>query len=116
MAESLQSGRSPIQRRDHTPWSETDDLAELRDFGFSAVLLWVKGDWGEHAKTLGLAPWSTLFNPCQFCEDPRCEMHERYDEIGEVLSWPLRTHEQYEQACLQCERSVVINTEAERRA
>ena len=115
MVESLQNGRSPIQRHDHTPWSETDDLAELRNFGFSAVLLWVKGDWGEHAKTLGLAPWSTLFNPCQFCEDPRCEMHERYDEIGHVISWPLRTHELYEHACLQCERSVVINTEAERR-
>ena len=32
-----------------------------------------------------------------------------------MISWPLRTHELYERACLQCERSVVINTDAERR-
>ncbi|CAK0878347.1 unnamed protein product, partial [Prorocentrum cordatum] len=67
----LQGGRRPATKWGGTARPEGTNTAAL---DFSAVLLYVKGDWCEHSRTLALGSWSQFHNCCQFCDSPRDDL------------------------------------------
>eukprot|EP00959_Pyramimonas_sp_CCMP1952_P062356 1303761-Pyramimonas_sp.AAC.1 len=111
-------GETPQFRHDGSAWEEGSEHAECKRFATKSVLIWIKGDMMEHAKTLGLAPYSTYYCPCPFCECVSSEMHSFYDDPAEPNGppWILREHEQYEHVCQSCEHTVRIRDEDDRRA
>ena len=110
--EAMASGRRPPTQSDGRPWAADDELAGPKEFLYTAVLLWVKGDWNEHAKSLGLAPWSATFNACQFCNASSDEMHTMYDELNPrgPLPFNMRGREDCLGECDRCEVKVQIDT------
>ena len=104
------------QRRHDGAWAPDDAFGQLasvlgNEFGFKAILLWVKGDWSEVSHTLGLPAVTSHHNPCPFCTLRQPELHERY----RLLSLPPRT-QGYGEACRSREVEVTINSEEERAA
>ncbi len=55
--EHLSLGHRPARMWDGSPWPADSLFNAPRDYGFRCALLWVKGDWSEHSKSLGLQPW-----------------------------------------------------------
>jgi hypothetical protein len=74
----------------------------------TAIMLFVKGDWAEHAHTLALSPHSVFWQPCQFCCLCKDELHSHNREISSGMNWPLRTHADYFASCRKCEQVVTI--------
>eukprot|EP00959_Pyramimonas_sp_CCMP1952_P473549 9501922-Pyramimonas_sp.AAC.1 len=87
---AMQRGRRPELRHDNRPWEDGHHLAEPKQFGYTAALIWVKGDWAEHSKSLGLQRWDAVFNPCMLCEFSRCDLHAHYAEFDTDAAWPMR--------------------------
>ena len=86
-------------------------------FDFEAVLLWVKGDWAEHAKTLGLGNWATTNAPCSLCKCTKSELHLHYRQMSSMgLPFLPRTRADYFESVSNCEVRVQISSEADRRA
>ena len=111
---TMQDHRRPVRKWDGSPWQAEAAGSEL---SYNACLLWIKGDWMEHIKTLGLAPFSQYHAPCQFCTQVKPELHwvaEGFSAPGGPL-WDLRTHESYFEDCSKCEVVVQIATEDARR-
>lgn len=115
---SLALGRAPGTRHDGKPWLRSDaERATLSNaqlaLGISACLLHIKGDWMEMVTSFGFPSWNDKCHPCWACE---CEQPELYHlEQADCLSWPFRLKNQasYNQACLACERVVVVRTKAD---
>ena len=58
---ALVDGKVPEKRWDGSDWRDDDTRGfegGKTEFGFKAMLLFVKGDWSEFAKTLGLGSWA----------------------------------------------------------
>eukprot|EP00959_Pyramimonas_sp_CCMP1952_P154689 3236308-Pyramimonas_sp.AAC.1 len=70
---ALHDGIRPTERSDGRPLP--DQFRPGEAMSFSAVVVYIKGDWGEHAHSLGLAGWSTKWSPCQFCSATSEERH-----------------------------------------
>eukprot|EP00959_Pyramimonas_sp_CCMP1952_P293723 6143185-Pyramimonas_sp.AAC.1 len=90
----MAEGKRPVVT--HTcekfPASQAPNTSDLT---YTAALIFIKGDWCEHSRTLGLAPWNQNHNCCQYCE---CEHSEMFDEEHLFSHWLLRSHESYEEA------------------
>eukprot|EP00959_Pyramimonas_sp_CCMP1952_P339872 7117912-Pyramimonas_sp.AAC.1 len=52
--DAMMAGRRPTERHDGAPMD-----ADATPLSFRGCLIWIKGDWGEHAKSLGLTSWSS---------------------------------------------------------
>eukprot|EP00959_Pyramimonas_sp_CCMP1952_P382028 8005271-Pyramimonas_sp.AAC.1 len=61
-------GETPLERHDGSSWGEGSDFKQQQRLTTKSVLVWIKGDLMEHAKSIGLSPYSTYYNPCSFCE------------------------------------------------
>eukprot|EP00959_Pyramimonas_sp_CCMP1952_P106029 2216875-Pyramimonas_sp.AAC.1 len=67
IVDSLITGSVPAQKWNGKPWGPSEDRGTdqgVSEFGFRAMLLYVKGDWSEFAKTFGLGSWGKSLNPC----------------------------------------------------
>ena len=106
---------SATQRHDTTPWDPLDPLSKHVEFGFSCILLFIKGDWAELVKNVGLASWSSWINPCFLCTASSEELHNLYRSCT-LDEWPfaLRDGDSYDRACAACEHKVVLRSEAVR--
>ena len=112
--DSLASGTRPLARHDGTPFAAGDPLllkrASNASLGFSAMVMWVKGDWAEASASLGLASVNTFNAPCPYCPAAKLDLHRSY----ESMVWP-RRQATYEDTCASHERVVVVATEADRK-
>ena len=108
---ALATGKRPTRTHTGKPWPVGQEPAAL-DLGFTACCVYVKGDWGEHSKTLGLAPPTQLHNPCQFCELSKGEIHSLDHLLGSPGGppWPLRSASDYEAAVGMCEITVSLES------
>ncbi len=108
---ALAQGVFPVRRHDSQEWDPGCCFGdEGGPMGFSAALIFVKGDWAEFSKSLGLRPWSVVVAPCTFCECCREDLHlvdQDYISSEGMVS-KLRTHDDYELACQACEVKVNI--------
>eukprot|EP00974_Lingulodinium_polyedra_P072961 7061805-Lingulodinium_polyedra.AAC.1 len=108
--------RYPRQRHDGLPWGGTDDSREQRQGqlgAFRCAVLYLKGDWSEYCNTMGFNNWMSNLRPCLFC---CCPPGGLYSCVGlSPLSFPsrLNTHDDYEDACAQCE--IAVRVDARRR-
>ena len=111
--ECMAHGLRPDRMHNGDPWPRGQGHAPAdRQLSYSAVLLFVKGDWCEHSKTLGLSSWAQNDNCCQFCELSKHELHNSSHYISHdgVEQWPMREHHEYETAVRQCEVVIEIAT------
>ena len=104
----MQSHRRPATTIDNRAWEHSNP-----ELPFHACLVYVKGDWLEHSRTLGLARWDQFHSPCQFCTLVKSEVHSLADQFSadEGCPWPLRSHEDYDRDCSLCEKIVHVTTE-----
>eukprot|EP00959_Pyramimonas_sp_CCMP1952_P185228 3872934-Pyramimonas_sp.AAC.1 len=118
MLRAMVRGESPQFRHDGSAWDDGDEYAVRRKFKTKCVLVWIKGDLMEHAKSFGLAPYSTYYSPCQFCECVSSEMHSFYDDLTspDGPPWIHREHDAYEHVCHACEQHVHVRNDGDRRA
>eukprot|EP00959_Pyramimonas_sp_CCMP1952_P431655 9040006-Pyramimonas_sp.AAC.1 len=68
MLRAMVNGYTQQLRHDGAAWEEGSELAEPKPLATKSMLLWVKGDLMEHAKSLGLSLYSQYYSPCAFCE------------------------------------------------
>ena len=116
MLKAMARGETPLERHDGSAWEEGSDFEHQQRLNTKSVLVWIKGDLMEHATSLGLAPYSTYFNPCSFCQCVSSEMHSFYDDLSnpEGAAWILREDADYEEVCRSREREVQVNSEADK--
>ena len=62
------------------PFGEILDYewAGVRALSYIAILFWIKGDWMEHNKSMGLSNWASGMCPCAFCHCTSEELHDLY--------------------------------------
>ena len=118
MLRAMTVGKTPPAKHDGTEWGPDDPYKDPQDLSTKSVLVWIKGDWMEHSKSLGLPSWQSYHNPCQFCRTPSTEIHDFIDSILDPggIPWIDRRHEDYEETCQKCEKTLTIRTVAERTA
>eukprot|EP00959_Pyramimonas_sp_CCMP1952_P215284 4504615-Pyramimonas_sp.AAC.1 len=98
----MSRGERPATCYDGSAWGDGDWMDVSTPLNYKIALLWIKGDWSEHARTLGLQSWASKFSPCQFC-------HSTTDELRHVdgvahpdgPGWHLKQHSDYADACAQ---------------
>eukprot|EP00959_Pyramimonas_sp_CCMP1952_P389222 8155437-Pyramimonas_sp.AAC.1 len=116
--DALVKGCVPDRKWDGTEWGDGEDRGEIdgtRDFGFRCMLLYLKGDWSEFAKTFGLGSWGRLMNPCPLCFTDKANMHEGYGSMcTDCLLFQNKTALDYERSCQKCEKRVSIDSEERR--
>ena len=107
---AMQHHARPALNYDGTELPEGCKLGRLN---FSAVLVYVKGDWLEHAKTMGLSSWSQHHGCCQFCKLVATDVHSLAGDFDLQSGWPapLRTHNEYFEDARKCEKIVQIDTQ-----
>ena len=113
--QALQAGFYPSSRHDKEPWRKSDQgrAGMAGDpFGFRCSLVFCKGDWAEHAHTVGLPTWSSLISPCPCCFVLPEDMFDA-TELS-PLGPPSRSKglDDYESACSRCEIKVRLSSNA----
>jgi len=118
MFEGMSNGKRPPRTWDDKPWDPSSPVGtaakERPDLSYRAALIYIKGDWSEHAHSLGLASWSSAWSPCQFCTLAKFELHSLYHDMRDGMQWQLRSNLMFEQACRKCEIRVTLLTQADR--
>jgi hypothetical protein len=71
--------------------------------------LFVKGDWSEHASTLGFSTWNDNLRPCFQCVALGEEMVQTEGSSSRGLVWRVNQAEGYLAACLRREVPVRLN-------
>eukprot|EP00969_Alexandrium_andersonii_P274052 12112467-Alexandrium_andersonii.AAC.1 len=100
--EHLVSGTRPTLRHDSTAFPEDNFFKGLAtstpDLGFTAIVLWIKGDMAEWSHSLGLASCASKHCPCAFCATTMADAHGDAHALSLThLPWDLYTHEDYEE-------------------
>lgn len=117
---SLAAGVRPPTRYNGELFDAEHPLAQAAaekgaSYEFQAVLLWVKGDWAEASKTLGLASVSSANCMCPFCVATNEDAYSSYEGISrDELPWAERAHESYQVECTRCERVLQLREERDR--
>ena len=112
-------GRVPDFRHDGSRWESPDELAQAgKPLGYSAVLMYVKGDWAEFAHTFGMAQWNSIYHPCPCCVSPSDSLYHTFPGFITADEMPFqgRTHDSYAHACNLCEVELAVTSEPARRA
>ena len=108
MLESMQAGLAPTQMHDGSPLP-AELVSLMVGLEFTAVMLWVKGDWAELSKSLGLQGWASWIAPCFLCLSTQDELHRLYRSCNiDSLAWNTKTG--YDLACRACEIYITITT------
>jgi len=115
--EALTDGLVPRERHDGTPWPAHIRPSDVgKELGVRCVVMYVKGDWAEFSKSMGLAGWGNTWQPCPICPVQKDAMHAcltcRVSEDG--LQMPDRRPADYEVACGKCEKTVTVTNVAMR--
>ena len=111
--EALANGERPSFRHDGTARELGDMMGLAKQFGFTALLFWIKGDWAEWAKTLALQTWASWYRPCPFCDATHDTLHTLYRSMStNGAAWDKQID--YFDACDQCEIIVNVVNEATR--
>eukprot|EP00959_Pyramimonas_sp_CCMP1952_P319818 6692252-Pyramimonas_sp.AAC.1 len=111
--QALQDGTRPQLRYDGGDWECGTNLSDL---SFRACLLYIKGDWMEHCRSLALSNYGQYHHSCQFCKSVKSELDSTDGmETLDSFVFDLRTNEEYEEACRRCEINVEIRTQAQLR-
>jgi hypothetical protein len=113
---AMSTGLHPSRRHDGTIWNESDAARAVlagQNLGWRAAVVFIKADWAELASTLGFSPWNHSIHPCLFCHTPREGLYTVQGLSPVSFPHPLRTWDDYQQACGRCEIERVV-TEAER--
>lgn len=113
---ALACGQRPTRRHDHLEFDPLDPVLTATedlgvDFGFTAVVMWLKGDWGEVSHSLALPSVSCYHCPCPFCTLTQPRLHSCY----RTMVMPPRT-QTYEAVCQSREVVVQITNEVDRAA
>lgn len=113
---AMASGQRPQARHDGGPWTE-EDANVGAPLGYTACLLWIKGDWAEMAHTMGLPPCTAKHCPCPFCRSDKAGLHTGYRRMS-LSSMPhaARADEDYDEACRARQHPILVATEAIRQA
>ena len=107
--EGLAKGERSCYKHDGTAWDPSDIIGNLPPLLCTAILLWIKGDWAEHVKTLGLSGWGSKHCPCIFCGSVKACLHSRYHLMSALsFPFPLRSSRDYDAACRDCEKEVCL--------
>ncbi|CAK0828552.1 unnamed protein product [Prorocentrum cordatum] len=98
--------RYPEKRRDGEAWVESDIQRRGRAgtaLAMRSCLLFIKGDWAEHAGTIGLPTWSDIARPCYSCNAHGAGMHRVAGACR--TGFPHRGNLEHEcdDACSRCE-------------
>lgn len=114
--DALVSGSRPRCLYDGRPWPSDSKFKSGRTYNAKFCLLWVKGDWAEHSKSLGLSNWASWNNPCMYCHLNSEELHSLYDDLSDNdgPGWPLRSASDYFNGVKRCEVHVPISSVSER--
>ena len=75
----------------------------------NALILYIKGDWLEFQKTLGLPAWNSVYNPCPVGDSSFSDLHACY--AGGGCRCRERSHDDYYDECDKCERHVEVRCE-----
>lgn len=114
--QALAEGRRPLTKPDGQAWS-ADDGARLTsaggDMSVRACVVYLKADWAEFSKTLGLTSWASTLFPCPFCKKTQAELHSIVGLNPTHTTWPLLTHDDLERATRACEIDVVLVSESQ---
>lgn len=112
--ECLAAGVYPTSRHDKTDWLPNDCWRELlagAALGFTAVCLFIKGDWVELSTTLGMPTWKDEVAPCLCCHCPKTsELYNFRSFLADSLSWGESLPNDYEDACRKCEITITLNS------
>jgi hypothetical protein len=111
--EACQKGVVPSTNLDGTPYepASAGGMVAQSPLAHKACLVWVKGDWSEHQHTLGLTGWASTYSCCQYCHMDADEIKDRGVECCTLCpDWTLRTEDDYDASCRQCEINVTIKT------
>ena len=115
IAEALVTGTAPKLRHDGEPHEFYQESAmSIRpgeDLGFRGVFVFVKGDWAEYQKSLGLGSWQKFHSPCPMCTISKDDMMSDLTGLGfAALPFEDRTKDDYERSCAQSEHRVRLAT------
>ena len=107
----LADGRSPAFRHDGSEWDLEVDGARAEVAGqplpFKAAVCQLRADWAEIAHTLAVPQWSSARHPCFLCKASRADVYTLLGECSAThFPWELKTHQDYEAACANAERTV----------
>ena len=113
--ETMADGLVPEVRHDGSAWSDAHRPADAGgELGFHAVLLYLKGDWAEFTKSMGLSGWKSNYHCCPICPVESEAMH--WVEPGwlteEGMMMADRGFDDYETDCKKCECRVLVDTPA----
>jgi hypothetical protein len=115
--ESLALGVWPAVRHDGSGFRLSDSwraskAGQTMPFNFACI--YVKGDWAEHAHTLGLPAWNDGLRPCFACVSYGPDLYVGAQNDGDSLRWHCNEPGDFEAACARCEIVVAIDTIAQR--
>ena len=114
---ALASGAFPAVRHDGSAFSEMDErrrsLAGL-PLAAAAAVQQIKGDWAEFSHTLGFPTWRHAEHPCLWRRCDRDSMYCLEGLTATDVPWDTVDASEYEEACVRCERHVVVATEEQR--
>eukprot|EP00969_Alexandrium_andersonii_P132959 5879819-Alexandrium_andersonii.AAC.1 len=114
---ACRAGVHPATRWDGSAWGAADGFRAWSaglPLSCRAALIHLKGDWAEYAHTLGFPTGSSTRFPCLFCRATKSTLLEHTGLSRTSFPHDLLSAEDYEQACLNCEVRVHIESEAER--
>lgn len=112
----MQSGLTPATHHDGCNWDTSDPLVEQSPLGYTAILIWVKRDWAELTKTLGLQGWQSWVSPCFVCNANQDDLHTYGDCNTSRLAWQDKQDGDYDTNCRSCEIVVVVENALQKAA
>ena len=101
----------PGARHDGTEWRPTDSKRQGlagTSIPMPCACLYIKGDWGEFAGSLGLPPWNDSLRPCYLCNVSGPAMFTAAGNTEASLRWQANAEGDYDCACDRCSRVVRI--------
>jgi hypothetical protein len=110
--EAMAAGVRPLARHDQSQWLPSDNVRETiagLPLRWRAAVLFIKNDMMEFITTFGFPSWGTLGHPCPLCWCTRADWHTIAGIGPACLPWATKTLADYDAACANCEKWVVIS-------
>ena len=111
-------GTYPTARHDASEWTDRDEgRASLGgcEFGWRAILLFLKGDWAEYSGSLGFPSHASNSSPCPFCFSDAASLWDLEGFSHLDMPKASKTLLHYKAACNSCEILVHVRTVAQLR-
>ena len=107
----LKAGLHPAQKHNQQPWNQDTDKQRADRAGtrlpFLGAVVQLRADWAEIAHILSVPQWSSARHPCFLCSADRDSVYALLEECsGDHWPWPLKSADDFELACQECEVTV----------